>query len=702
MAAEQDIEFTPLQGMPATPFRIGGDDLSCALVVCGAEKDYPLIYVNEAFLACVGYSRTEFFEKTGGYYAAVIHPEDRERARAIVDEAAPEGRAFSAEYRVMKKDGGAVWLREAGRELVAGDGRLITVSVCRDLGREVALRERLKQRGRQLQGLMDALPCGICRVTADDSLSIIYANNYFYSMLNYTPGKAAERHLHSVEAFIHPRDMKMVRSTIRENIAQGRTFFELEHRFFDSAGKVLWALIRCRLDPEEPGCLTCVLFDITSRKRMEEDLRLSEEKSRIAFRHTGKVMAVYDPVGHILFQSEEDAAVLGVPPAMPGVPESFVTNGIVAEESVESFLRFYHSMQRGIPSGETNVKLKIADRFEWFSGRYTLIFDTEGNPRRSIISYENVTEQREKELAYQKWIQFFKTQQENSIGYYEFNLTKNIYEGNERRNSGSLPEDVKSFSETMEYIFSHYIYEEDLPAYQSIFDREKLLGKFYSGQREIHFEHRRFNADGSLYWASAGIQLVPDPLTNDVKAFILIKDIDAQKKKDLELRCLLELDALTGLLNRATVVERVTEMLRRSASGMEHALIMLDLDNFKLLNDSRGHQFGDEVLKSVADSLRDVLRRHDLCGRLGGDEFVVFLPHIPAGRELEKRLEALRGATAKDYGGGLSITGSLGLARFPLDGANFDELYRKADLALYEAKRRGRDRFVIYHPDLEE
>ena len=323
-------------------------------------------------------------------------------------------------------------------------------------------------------------------------------------------------------------------------------------------------------------------------------------------------------------------------------------------------------MQRGIPSGETNVKLKIADRFEWFSGRYTLIFDTEGNPRRSIISYENVTEQREKELAYQKWIQFFKTQQENSIGYYEFNLTKNIYEGNERRNSGSLPEDVKSFSETMEYIFSHYIYEEDLPAYQSIFDREKLLGKFYSGQREIYFEHRRFNADGSLYWASAGIQLVPDPLTNDVKAFILIKDIDAQKKKDLELRCL------------------------------------LDLDNFKLLNDSRGHQFGDEALKSVADSLRDVLRRHDLCGRLGGDEFVVFLPHIPAGRELEKRLEALRGATAKDYGGGLSITGSLGLARFPLDGANFDELYRKADLALYEAKRRGRDRFVIYHPDLEE
>ena len=104
----------------------------------------------------------------------------------------------------------------------------------------------------------------------------------------------------------------------------------------------------------------------------------------------------------------------------------------------------------------------------------------------------------------------------------------------------------------------------------------------------------------------------------------------------------------------------------------------------------------------MANSLRAVLRRNDLCGRLGGDEFVVFLPYIPGAPELEKRLKVLRGAAAKDYGEGLSITGSLGLARYPQDGVSFDELYRKADMALYEAKRRGRDRFVIYHPDLED
>ncbi len=463
MTDELDIDFTSGRARPGNPLRISGDGLSSALVICRAEPDYPLIYVNRAFLAYVGYDYAEFCEKTGGRYAEIIHPGDRELVQKSVDEAARERREFSAEYRVLKKDGGTVWLREMGRETVSGDGQAITVSVCLDMTGEVALREQVKRRGRELQSLMNSLPCGICRVTADEEMSFVYANTYFYSIMGCSPAEAVELGLTSVEKYSYPQDLEMIRSTVRESIARGRAAFELEHRFVNRAGKLAWVLVRCHHDPAEPGYLTCVLFDITLRKRMEEDLRLSEEKSRIAFQHTDKIMAVYDPVSHTLFQTGDAAAVLGVPTEMPDVPESFVANGLVAGESVESLLHFYHSMQQGIPSGSASVKLKTGSRFEWFTGRYTLIFDAEGKPQRSIISYENVTEQHEKELAYQKWIQTFKDQQENSIGYYEFNLTKNIYEGNERRNSGALPEDVKSFSGTVEYISSHYVYEGDLP-----------------------------------------------------------------------------------------------------------------------------------------------------------------------------------------------------------------------------------------------
>lgn len=96
-----------------------------------------------------------------------------------VDEAARERREFSAEYRVLKKDGGTVWLREMGRETVSGDGQAITVRVCLDMTGEVALREQVKRRGRELQSLMNSLPCGICRVTADEEMSFVYANTYF-------------------------------------------------------------------------------------------------------------------------------------------------------------------------------------------------------------------------------------------------------------------------------------------------------------------------------------------------------------------------------------------------------------------------------------------------------------------------------------------------------------------------------------------
>ena len=205
--------------------------------------------------------------------------------------------------------------------------------------------------------------------------------------------------LTSVEKYSYPQGSGNDRSTVRESIARGCSAFELEHRFVTEPENWpgFWFAVTAGQRNQLPDL---VLFDITLRKRMEEELRLSEEKSRIAFQHTDKIMAVYDPVGHTLFQTGDAAAVLGVPTEMPDVPKSFVANGLVAEEALRKSAALLYSMRQGIPSGSTSVKLKTGSSFEWFTGRYTLIFDVEGKPQRSIISYENVTEQRERELAY--------------------------------------------------------------------------------------------------------------------------------------------------------------------------------------------------------------------------------------------------------------------------------------------------------------
>lgn len=675
-----------------------GECLAGAVVVCRLADQYPILYVNDAFLAQLNYEREEFLAHTGGRYLHCVHPEDRERLATEIDAALRLHDSYSVAYRVVQKGGGILWLREEGKKALYEDGQAVLVCVFVDITETIALQQRVKSRNTRLQALIDSLPGGICKVSADDALRLIHANSFFYHMLGYTQEQAQALGFQDMSYVVYPPDLPLVRESVRENVGQAATIFELEHRFLHRSGQVLWGLSRCNYDPAAPGELACVLLDITPRKAMEEQLRLSEEESRIAFQHTDKVMVVYDVMTKTLFQPESAAFELGLPPMVAGVPESIVD--IVADESLENFLSFYRNMQSGVPEGRMTVKLKTVRGHQWFSGRYTLICSVEGKPQRAIISYENVTIQREKEFAYQKWCQSFKAQQENSIGYYEFNLTKNIYEGNERRNSGALPANVRSFSETVDYIAGHYVYQEDLPKYLSVFDREKLLGKYYSGQCEIHLEHRRVEPAGRVYWVTGHIQLVPDPYTSDIKAFILIRDIDAQKRQDLEMRNLIEQDALTGLLNRATVVTRVTEILRQSGEGAKHALIMLDLDHFKCFNDSLGHQFGDQVLKDVAGSLKEALRKKDLCGRLGGDEFVLFLRDIPALPELEARLETLRKAAEKEYASGQRISASLGLARYPHDGKTFSDLYRKADMALYEAKRLGRDRYVLYHPGL--
>lgn len=675
-----------------------GQCLAGAVMVCRLADQYPILYVNDVFLAHLNYEREEFLARTGGRYLQCVHPEDRERLATETDAALRGHDSYSVAYRVVQKGGGILWLREEGKKAVFEDGRPILVCVFVDITETIALQQRVKSRNIGLQNLIDSLPCGICTVSANDALRLIHANSFFYHMLGYTQEEAQALGFQDMSHVVYPADLDLVRESVRENVGDAPAIFELEHRFLHRSGQVLWGLSRCNYDPAAPGELTCVLLDITPRKNTEEELRLSEEEIRIAFQHTEKVMVVYDVQTKTLFQPESAAFELGLPPVVSDVPESIVD--IVAEESLESFVSFYRKMQDGNPEGSVTVKLKTVRGYEWFSGRYTLICSVEGRPQRAVISYENVTIQREKEFAYQKWCQSFKAQQENSIGYYEFNLTKNIYDGNERRNSGVLPPHVRSFSETADYIAGHYVYKEDLPEYLSVFDREKLLGKYYSGQCEIRLEHRRVEPDGRIYWVAAHIQLVSDPYTSDVKAFILILDIDAQKKQDLEMRSLIEQDALTGLLNRATVVTRVTEILRQSRKGTRHALIMLDLDNFKCLNDSLGHQFGDQVLKDAAVALKEALRREDLCGRLGGDEFVLFLRDIPAVPELEERLETLRKAVEKDYATGQHVSASLGLARYPHDGRTFSDLYCKADMALYEAKRLGRDRYVLYHPGL--
>ncbi len=162
-----------------------------------------------------------------------------------------------------------------------------------------------------------------------------------------------------------------------------------------------------------------------------------------------------------------------------------------------------------------------------------------------------------------------------------------------------------------------------------------------------------------------------------------------------ELRHLAQHDSLTGLPNRALFSDRLNhELVRAKRHGEHFALIFLDLDNFKLINDNFGHAVGDLVLQQIALRLRDSIRASDTVGRIGGDEFVVLMPELPESNDAlglaEKIRQAVRQPIAIDDRE-LVMSCSLGVAIYPDDGTDEIALTKNADTAMYQAKENGRD-----------
>ena len=285
------------------------------------------------------------------------------------------------------------------------------------------------------------------------------------------------------------------------------------------------------------------------------------------------------------------------------------------------------------------------------------------------------------------------------IGYYEYNTKSDLFEEIIGEMTHNIPEDANhSFSDIMSYLAEHEIYEEDRELYLNFFNKDHLLSQYDKGNRSLKLEHRRLRPDGSVCWALGMVQIVADPYTDTIKAFILIKDIDAAKRETLSLHELSQQDCLTGLLNRAAAIRSIRHIL--SSNKGHHILIMLDIDQFKQLNDNYGHQFGDKALHRAASRLKSALRRDDIFGRLGGDEFIILLKDVSYNMDLYARLENLCDLIGSALEPEVHISGSLGTAAYPEDGTVFEELYEKADIALYHAKEHGRNQYSVYEPGM--
>lgn len=219
-------------------------------------------------------------------------------------------------------------------------------------------------------------------------------------------------------------------------------------------------------------------------------------------------------------------------------------------------------------------------------------------------------------------------------------------------------------------------------------------------------ELQNLKKNGNTYWEKAHIAPVLDE-QGAITHFLAMKmDITVQKRQEEEILRQAHFDSLTKLPNRFLSLDRLSELVKAAQRDNHHlAVLFLDLDDFKKVNDSLGHEIGDYLLIMAAERLKSLVREQDTVGRLGGDEFIILLDQIKD----EADVARLAGNMVKRVGEGFNIDGrelvmttSIGIAFYPEDGAEASVLLRNADMAMYHAKEEGRNGYKFFTDSMNQ
>lgn len=283
----------------------------------------------------------------------------------------------------------------------------------------------------------------------------------------------------------------------------------------------------------------------------------------------------------------------------------------------------------------------------------------------------------------------------DSIAFYIIDFTLNVFE--KCQLNGDWCAEVEPGTPYESFILEgtpDYIVEEDRARYLSLFSLKGIREAFADNRREVACEYRLILPDGSPAWVLTVARLITDIVTGNQKGIMYVKNIDQNKRAEMDILNRAACDEMTGVYNKGAVMGRVAALLAEDRSAKPGVFVMLDVDDFKAINDTYGHPLGDEVLIGIARTLQAWFEDRALIGRLGGDEFGVFVTDSVIGRELEEllaKINAIRLPGAPD----LRISCSIGVAHVQA-GICFEDLYKQADSALYRSKYSGKNQISTF------
>lgn len=279
---------------------------------------------------------------------------------------------------------------------------------------------------------------------------------------------------------------------------------------------------------------------------------------------------------------------------------------------------------------------------------------------------------------------------------YVINLNNNYFELLQSKGTFQSSNMKSSYQKSVDYIAHTLVHPEDSEQYANKFSIDNIKSELREEKNQIYYECRRLRSTGEYAWVSTLLIREYSENSDEFKLMHLVQDIDSRKTSEVKLKTEAQCDPLTKLYNKTTTKKLIEDFIDGEGAEGTHAFIIIDMDEFKSINDTYGHFAGDDALEKLAVELKGHFRESDILGRIGGDEFVAFVKNIQSVALVCDKVQRISASLKKygiEHGYSRKVSTSMGIAIFNKDGKNYEELYKNADKALYEAKLNGRDQY---------
>ena len=524
---------------------------------------------------------------------------------------------------------------------------------------------------------------------------LVDVNQTFCGMLGYRRDEVIGRPINDIT---HPDDHG-VGARFRAEVAQGGVeSVSSEKRFIRKDGSLIWvnhAISLARGEDGEPTHLITVTQDISERRQAEDALRASEETLRATFRQAGVGIFITSPDRRYLQVNDKYCEMLGY--TREELLKMSSTDVLPPEAAGASQVNRNKLMRGELQTISHERQLLCKDgSLIWVNHATSVARGQDGAPIHLITVAENISERKQAEDALRASEETLRaTFRQAGVGIFITSPNRRYLQVNDKycEMLGYTREELLKMSST------DVLPPEAAGASQA--NRNKLmLGELQT----ISHERQLLRKDGSLIWVNHATSVARSRNGEPIHLITVAENISERKQAEEKLTQLAHYDVLTSLPNRMLFFDRLKLALAGAKRNDSKAAVMfVDLDRFKHINDTLGHAAGDDLLQQVAERLKESVRASDTVGRLGGDEFAIVLSFLATARDADVPARKIMARFNEPFRLGqaeLYVTASVGIAVYPDDSTDQDALVKNADIAMYRAKEEGRNTYKFFSPGM--